>query len=507
MTDKPATVKLQLTIAFAFILAVVCASRAAASTRVALVPLDNRPVCLTHAVKIADRAGVAIKHPPYAAVGAYVFPGDPDAVLDWIEREAPQTDLLILSIDMAATGGLVSSRTDTATADEVSRRLERLRDIAEKNPGMKIWAFGILQRIARTGTGREKEDSVTAQMALYLKTADEAEATHNKSLSVKSEMLKSGIPATDLEAYMNARRRNHFTNIKSIEMAAAGVFDLLVIGMDDNAVYGPERKELATLEKEIARLGAGEKVIIKPGADELAQLLIARAKLESERRIPKVYIATSDPSALGEIPPFEDRPLNESLDLALTLAGASRAASADGADAVLLVHTADKNSAADARMAAEFVDAGYRVGVADVSAVNMASADFAEELGRGLGDLNRLAGYGGWNTAANSIGTAAAMLLAGGDGGAFLFERFADDALFMGRVRPRIQRQNFPGADEGERYTAMRAALVKSLREESGKFYKLYFSNDTETDVRVDIQIPWFRLFEIDIDASVRSRM
>ncbi len=257
MTDKPATVKLQLTIAFAFILAVVCASRAAASTRVALVPLDNRPVCLTHAVKIADRAGVAIKHPPYAAVGAYVFPGDPDAVLDWIEREAPQTDLLILSIDMAATGGLVSSRTDTATADEVSRRLERLRDIAEKNPGMKIWAFGILQRIARTGTGREKEDSVTAQMALYLKTADEAEATHNKSLSVKSEMLKSGIPATDLEAYMNARRRNHFTNIKSIEMAAAGVFDLLVIGMDDNAVYGPERKELATLEKEIARLGAG----------------------------------------------------------------------------------------------------------------------------------------------------------------------------------------------------------------------------------------------------------
>jgi len=367
---------------------------------------------------------------------------------------------------------------------------------------MKIWAFGILQRIARTGTDREHDDFITARMSQYLKIVDEAEATRNKTLLIQAAILKKDIPAQDFDSYLSARRRNHAANIKSIEMAADGVFDFLVIGMDDNAVYGPHRKERDSLVAKIEELGADNKVVIKPGADELAQLLAVRAKSYSEGRTPGVFVAVVRQDVLDSIPPLEDRPLHVSVEQALILAGAKRVADIRDADGVLLLHADDKYLVEDAHLAAELIRAGYRVSVADVSAVNAGSLEFTKKLGDTLGGLDRLVGYAGWNTAANSIGTAVSMLLAGGSSGNFLFERFADDVLFMGNVRPEMRRRGFTGAINGDRYVEMRETLLNLLREECDAFFRAYFDRTGKTSLRVDVRIPWFRLFEIDIEAT-----
>jgi len=73
----------------------------------------------------------------------------------------------------------------------------------------------------------------------------------------------------------------------------------------------------------------------------------------------------------------------------------------------------------------------------------------------------------------------------------------------MGSVRPWVEKQKFSGEDEGEHYIAMRRALVAKLREKSDVFFKKYFQHAHSSDLRIDVKIPWFRLFEIDVDVRL----
>lgn len=479
--------------------------------RLGLVPLDNRPVCLSQVVKLAELAGMNISVPPYSAIGAYTFPGDPDAVLDWMEREAPNLDVLILSVDMAVTGGIVPSRTPLATMEEVNLRLDRLERIASGNPHLEIWAFGILQRIARTDTNRAETNRITWLISSYLIAKDEADATKNLVKAAEAESIRKQIPEKELGEYLAARRRNHETNMKTIGMASQGLFRMLVIGMDDNAVYGPQRTERDELTREIERLDVGDRVTIKPGADELAQLLTARASMRNIGKVVEVYVDEADPALLKQIPPLEDRPLNDSIDLALRLSGAKRSEKRRKSDRVLYVHGDDGLTSEDAAAVASLVAHKRRVSVADVAQVNAGSTAFAEEMGRRIGDLGKLAGYGGWNTAANAIGTAVAMLIVDrardrrDEKGwtEFLMERFSDDALFMGDVRPKIQSERFKSANPAAMYVDMRRDLVSMLQERSDLFFHDYFADGKKSRMTLDVQIPWFRLFEIGVNVRI----
>ncbi|MEW6203481.1 MAG: DUF4127 family protein [bacterium] len=486
----------------------------ASGFNVGLVPLDNRPVCLTHTVKLGKIAGLNVAVPTYAAVGAFNFWGEPDAVLEWLEREGPNMDVLILSIEMATTGGLVASRTDKFSHEEVMERLNRIEKFAAENPQVKIWAFGILQRIARTRTDRKDEDYVTSIMNRYFLALDEAEAIGNERSVAEAKNLKKLIPDKNLKSYIAARERNHASNLKTIEMASRGVFDLLVIGMDDNAVYGPHRKERESLEQRVMQLGAGEKVIIKSGADEIGQLFMSRAAMMLYGITPDVYVAATDQKILERIPALEDRTLDASVTLALTLGGARRADHADETNLVLFIHGDENLNDADAKAVATLIKKKFRVSIADVSETNKGSVEFSEALGKYIDDIANLAGYAGWNTASNTTGTAVAMLLIDSIKGdsfleekrqQFLLERFIDDVLYMGSVRPWIEKQKFSGEDEGERYISMRRTLVAELREKSDEFIKKYLPRALSADLRIDVKIPWFRFFEIDVDARFKQ--
>jgi hypothetical protein len=432
-----------------------------------------------------------------------------------MEKEAPRLDVLILSLEMATTGGLVPSRTNEFTAEEVLPRLQRIEDISARNPKLKIWAYGILQRIARTGTGKPDADNVTALISRYVTAADEAEATRNLILEEQAKQWKRLIPPADLEAYLAARKRNHAANLRMIEMAGRGVFELLVIGMDDNAVYGPQRNEREDLEKLVGELGLRDRVFIKPGADELAQLLMLRAALMTSKKTPGVFVTASDPTVLQSVPPLEDRPINDSISQALQLAGAKRVGKPERGGPVIFVHNNPAWNERDAEGVMELVDKGYRVSVADVAGINRGSVDFAQALGVHLVDLSRMAGYAGWNTASNAMGTAIAMLLADGLAAShyqkklraeFLIERFADDMLFMGRVRPALQIRAFHGDTEADRYVDMRADLVETLKAEVKSFFNHFFLKSGYNFQSLNLNIPWFRLFEIDVDVNLTSR-
>jgi hypothetical protein len=56
-------------------------------------------------------AGQDVRTPPRAAIGNYLRPGDPDAILRWLNDAGVHgASALVASSDMIAYGGLVAAR-------------------------------------------------------------------------------------------------------------------------------------------------------------------------------------------------------------------------------------------------------------------------------------------------------------------------------------------------------------------------------------------------------------
>lgn len=527
---------------FCMLLIVIVSCGARAAPSVALVPLDNRPPCLDHAQRLALIAGLDLVTPPYSAIGAYTFDGKPERIERWLDTLDPAPDYLIVSLDMLAYGGLVASRTPGVPQDLALARLKALDRFAAAHPRTKIFAFGIIQRIARTATGDPGYDNTTELLAKYLKLRDQAEVQKNAVLRAQADALVARIPEKPLEDLLAARARNHAVNQASVALAASGTVDYLVLAMDDNAEYGPHRTERDALNRAIADAGIGDRALIKPGADEAAQLLLARAANHARGLRPRIALHFSPPQAAHWIPPLEDRPLADMAAASLAVAGTIAVPGGERAHGHLVVFAGDavQGAPADAArqaaaLAACLARGGAAAGVADVRLVNRADQALAGFLLEEPGPA-ALSSYAGWNTAGNAFGTAAAHLLMAGilrldaergadireraaAHAAFLLQRFADDYLYMAAIRPPLETElRMRGASPfdipGNLYPEIRARLAKDVETRTRTLFAQYFESaslnlgpDAPAFVlsgfSMHTLVPWFRLFEIDPAVSV----
>lgn len=509
---------------------------------VALIPLDNRPACLDFTLRIGATAGANVRVPPYRAIGAYSFTGDPDETVRWLASLKPAPRYLIVSMDMLAYGGLVASRTGETSLYDASARIAQLASFKLAHPETRILAFGVIQRIARTSIGDKEYDRITGLISDYVKKADRAEAENNAVLKAQAEDLKSKIPEDQLNSYLNARKRNHEINKQTLKLVSSGVIDYLVLGMDDNGVYGPQRGERDALESEIKRLEIGDRTIIKPGADEVAHLLLARAINDHYGLRPRCAVKYYPADANAWIPQLEDRPLEQQVARSLDIAG-FRLVEGKHTDVYLLLFGESPGgggdeAAAAARLAADAASlqrAGLAAGVADLRRMNQSSAPLVRALLSGA-DVTRLAAYSGWNTAGNALGTcighlaaehAMRRLDASNAPGAraraaahlsFLLQRFLEDYIFMATIRDDVYNQLYakgisafgiPGKD----YEAFEKPLKKRVITASREFFEKYFLGKqyragdhtyTIRDMTLSILIPWFRAFEIEVGVAVQ---
>jgi len=467
-------------------------SMAAATPSIAFVPLDNRPPCMDHVLRLAAIAGADLRVPPYKAIGAYSFSGNPDQVEHWLDTLEPAPDYLIISLDMLAYGGLVASRVPDTPEPEAIARLAAIEHFTAKNPRTQIFAFGIIQRIARTATGDPEYDGVTDLISKYLKLNDHAKAQNDAALAARAAEFKAKIPEQQLADYLAARTRNHAVNRAAVALAASGVLDYLVLAMDDNAEYGPHRPEREVLSLAIQQAGAADRVLIKPGADEVGQLLLARAVNHARRLLPRIALHFVPPQAADWIAPLEDRPLSAMAAASLQAAGAT-VATDKHIHGHLIVYAGDspphtpagaEQQAAD--LAAKLSGRGRAAGVADVRFVNKSDAGLAALLLQNPGPA-ALSSYAGWNTAGNAFGTAAAHLLVaytlrldaarGADvraraaaHAAFLLQRFADDYPDLWREFHYV-----PGMSEWSEKTFGKNSLMNQ-KYNSFAMYKYAFS-------------------------------
>lgn len=493
-----------------------------AAPPVVFVPLDDRPVTLQLPVMLGAIAGRPVVAPPHALLGRYLTFGEPDAIIAWLNAQAPRSDAYALSSDMLAYGGLVASRVPGPSYADAVTRLREIAHLRVEHPRAWIGVFGTVMRLAPTGVPPIGPGATFfapypawsylqqyANLHVPLLPAEEAEASHLRELI--------GQPL--LDAYLATRARDYGVDYTLIGDAAAGTVNRLVLGQDDAKPYGLHVPEIAALQALAQSSGASPRTSIEPGADELGMALVANALARSAHWQPRIAVRYSTPEGAQYQDPLEFTAIGPTIQDLIALCGGTM----DEANPqiVLYVHLPNAQAldpAFVASMRAD-LDAGRSVALVDLSfegGYDQQQA-FAQRLFTS-GVASRLDAYAAWNTDANSTGTALAEAIAAGAGRrmhtydalahrTFTFMRFVDDVDYHDSVRPQINawldRQGI--AD----HTLLAPELAAAA---SDRTRALLWAQAQATLAQLDpgyhiaamqITLPWDRTFEAAIDVSL----
>ncbi len=501
-----------------------------------LIPLDDRPCCLLFPQRLASLRGLSLSVPPRHLLGSLRRRGDSLHLWRWLERRLGY-DICLLSWDMMMWGGLVGSRRPSELAEsEIESRLEAALQLRSR---AGLFSFGTVMRVAPTQTNQEE-----VRWANRLLEASQRLASSLSSLASLEELLASAnggassreltrllgdVPLDVWRSYWQNRLLKHRANRRLVEAqlrrGASGSF--LLMGYDDcqgqgvNLLEGKELREL---------IGDSPLAAMSTGTDELAQLLLARA-LASDTEVGVVW---NKPEGASGITRYENCPLTQ------VLAGQARVAGAklrDGESAKTMrrqlwiwapasfpqqesAHQGEGNTAAVKDLAPFFeamqraVDSGAKVFVADVAYANGGDkALIAELMRRDL--LGRISGYSAWNTAGNTLGTALAIAMLAPqhensvqkrNRWRFLWERLSDDFFYQSVVRPELSSRwggSFVYLDEDSCREA-EAEIAQRLRRWYDEELRPCFAEVRLP--RVDVRLPWRRLFEVEVDCDLSLR-
>jgi hypothetical protein len=510
--------------------------------RIALVPLDDRPVCLQYPRMMAGLAHAEIVAPPMDLLGRFTTPGDTDGIARWLRAQNWRgVDALIVSTDMLAYGGLVASRVHEVDQRTALARLGVLAEIRSANARLPIYGFSVIMRLAPTADGTN--EAWRDELARW------AELAHGRNTDAETQelaTLERDIPADALANYTRARSRNRRVNLEAIDFVRRKVIDHLVVSQDDARPRGVHLADRHEVTRSVRDAQLGDRVGIQPGADEVAMLLLARAVLEAHGVAPTVRAIYSTERARTMVAPFEDRQLHETVSFQLTAAGASESTRGTSSpDLDLFVFASRHDAGAPRAFAADVVSAvegGARAIVADVDPkgdVQGGAAAFTEPL-LAAEVFPKLYGYASWNTAGNTLGTAiphGVLAWAGARLAArctspawsalaaaqatFMLHRLVNDYAYQGVLRPAINadlRQSGGSAlslssHAPEVASRIQEALAPKLADYARQFTSRTYGLPAQrpTDVRVQVgaprdlrvRLPWDRTFEAMITFDV----
>ena len=453
--------------------------------KIALIPIDNRPIChgLIEQICAIDK-NIELFLPERSLLGGLIESSDIERILNWLEN-LPKVDYLVLSLDTIAYGGLVNSRRCPENYEEILLRIKRLEKIV-RNSNSKVYAFSSIMRISNNNINEEEKE--------YWANWGEKIFEYSCNLH-KSGAGKNSIPEDILEDYLATRERNFKINKYYLELAAQGVFDTLVFSKDDTGEFGLNVKEAQTLGK----LG-GKNVFVKTGADEIPLTLLARTISDSE----KICVAPifSHPSGAEKISKYEDIPLNLCVQSQLELAGAE--ISNGGTDLNFIVNNFSSSQGdlvlGEANLANSVnFERSKPYFIADVNNANGADFGFVKEFLQTSIDDN-FYGYCGYNTSANSIGcticTALTKFFALKNGSyndnAFkklMLVRFLDDWAYQAKIRKKVRED---GQKQGYFDISPYKNEFNPFEKTICEFLKLNYD-------KIDYELPWKRSFEVEI--------
>ena len=432
--------------------------------RVAVLPLDDRPVNYDYPRYLSRAAGLEILLPPREWLGNPWRASRHADLVNWLAQAAPRVDAMVVAIDTLAYGGLIPSRTSSESTDTVLARLEVLRGIHAARPQLPHTRLQRRHAHQPVRTPARRKNLIAPLTAtgcsgsLSLSTKP-SWATLRLTRLPRRDSLRAGIPEEVYEDYRRGRARNYAVNRAMVDWVADGVFDYLLLPQDDTADFGWNIAEARSLQAYIRARRLTERAITYPGADEIGCLLLARYVCQQAGFKPKIWPRYSGVTTPSVITDYEDRPIHELLKAHLAPLGGVVASSPQEADLALFINgpvkaqgngdsqwlilrglgavrskmppkfhpwlekfcdtdgfrNTRREMQSPSRNPEEFVRAlrgalasGHPVAVADVAYVN-ASDLILGQLLRQHPQVAALAAYGGWNTAGNTLGSVLAQ--------------------------------------------------------------------------------------------------
>lgn len=494
--------------------------------KVLLLPLDERPCNFEFPFKIFDSPEFRVVRPE--RLGEKKIPADFEEIRSFLLKEAVDADAAVISVDTLLYGGLIPSRLHSLEESEAGRRLQVLRELKAVNPGIKLYAFQCIMRCPTYSSSDEEPDYYETMGAEIHQIG---KYTHMHSLGMcgaeELEELLARVDRSALEDYTNRRAFNLNFNIRTLGLVEDGTLELLVIPQDDSAPYGYTAVDQKAVRGEINAKLLNDRVLLYPGADEVAMTLLSRVLNDLSGRRPLVYLRYASVKAPFLIPNYEDRSLGETVKSHLMAAGCVITEELSQADFVLcLTAPGEKMLESDEQPACNipydvernlmellwFVDTciGKKIPVAmlDNAYVNGGELALARLLNK-QGRLLDLIAYAGWNTSANSMGTAIAQavcwLFFGGTQSHydFLVERYLEDFGYCAVVRKETTLNDLPAL--GMSYFDVRekrGTVARMVREKLIAFKGEYLSSIADFIQVGEVYMPWARMFEVGISAK-----
>lgn len=483
-----------------------------------LIPPDTRPPTLDLPVKLAGAVGIDLQTPPPEALNDLNQPGDFAALKRWLTDQAKNARLLIVNLEQLTLGGMIPARRVDDSLDDVLGKLELLKTIKQQNPDLRILAFGVIVRVAH-GNDPLEEKLYYGEYGDALRRYSEAFdrfARHGSSeLKHELQLAIKAVPHKILNNWLTTRQRNHQLHLTALEYVKQGIIEHLCLTLDDTSSYGLAAHDRRALEAKTDALGLWRQVDIYPGADEVPAALLARALQLTPTRIYVRYSSTLG-AAAGLI--FEDRCAGELIKAQLRAAGCQQVDTISEADTVLAVNTPGSAQAHEQpdfatvdtaeRHLPEFIDfiaanlGGKPVSLADIAYPNGAERRLMELLTPQV-RLSQLAGYSGWNTAGNTLGSAIAMAVLYPQVQnrqlwlEVLFNRLVDDYLYQADVRPQLGKElaHLDAWDLGDHQPGAEARIDALLKPRAETLWQAHFADSGLQLAWQETRLAWPRLF------------
>jgi hypothetical protein len=397
----------------------------ATKIKIALIPLDNRPVTYILPSQIAGlSSNIDFFIPPRTLLGGLTSSANIEQILLWLEKTLIDNaiDLLVCSMDTIAYGGLVSSRRTEDNTAVIKARLEKFKNIITKTTDIKVFALSTIMRISNNNINEEEKLYWDKYGELLFKYSYLKHKTFLENDSTDIQTLKdiiALIPEHILTDYLSTRQRNFSINELYISWLKENIFDYVVYSQDDTAKYGINVQEAGILRENIAVNNLKNKASVKTGADEIPLSLISKGDVEIINEDVSIYPVFSTKNGSKIISRYEDINIYESALGQIGLSGAKLAANEDIADIILAVHTPEleqgdhamrlypekENIQAIERCINIIQNSSKPIMLADIAFANGADNLLAQEILKNSNILEKLYAYAGWNTTGNTLGS------------------------------------------------------------------------------------------------------
>lgn len=496
-----------------------------------VIPLDTRPPCYEALLDLAAMAQIQLLLPPKAVLGHLKEPAAFEELLWWwrsITIQYPYAGV-IMGLDTMMYGGLIPSRSHQLPMATLEDRLAQFLGSLLPSHRPRYGISSIMRIPAYNNAEEEPDYWAQWGLDLYNYSAAVHQATPDALASAK--ILTERIPNPVMADFMERRQTNEQMNQALLQLSQVGVMDYLVFGQDDTGPYGLNVQEAQTLEALIEERSLTDRCHVQTGADEVVQLLMAKALWSSEMTPLTIHVDFSPESSASVMAKFDGLPLQTVVDRQLQTLGAIQS-SPDACELKVIVHgpaqimgdhlgsdTEQQPQASEQAVSNTLntlqavIDKEGIAVVADVVYANGGDPLLVQALcqpqGKFLQQLENW-GYTGWNTPGNTIGSAlaqGALMVWAKNQGVFnaqaqsltVIKHLLDDGYYQGQWRRTLKAQQPQPND------AIAQTLAQSITQTLQSWPWV-----TQQPGLTTTLIPTFpcqRFFEIQLVASLQPEM